>query len=331
MKSSPSIIGNEQNIPGLLGKELRQGLILGVLTFGSVVPLFVDGFTTYEISLAFAYAIAIMGLTILIGLNGQFSIGHGAFIALGGYTTGILTDQGGFNVYTTIPIAGIVCFIVGALFGLVASRLNFIGLTLVTLALGLAIPQFLKSSHLAPWTGGVQGVYLEKPEVPPWTTLNEDQWWYYVTFTFLIFLYWTASNLKNTRSGRAMIAIRENPIAARSMGVNLALYNSITFSISAFYVGIAGALMALLKDFIAPGQFDFSFSISLLIGVIIGGLGSIRGAVFAGFFMQFLPFSSIFKSGWVGGTLLILSVYFLPRGIAHLSNQLLLSFKLKLP
>lgn len=327
MKNSENSL--EPNPKNSWGKEWQHGLIFGLMTLGIVLPLFVEGFTTYQISLAFAYAIALMGLTLLIGFSGQFSIGHGAFVALGGYGSGILMAHGGLDAYLTIPLAGGVCFVVGTLFGWVMLRLNFVGLTLVTLALGLAVPQLLKSRHLESWTGGVQGIYLEKPAVPAWATLTDDQWWYYVTLGFLVLLYWMASNLKATRSGRAMMALRENPIAAKAMGIHRAFYNSVTFGISAFYVGIAGALMALLKDFIAPGQFDISFSISLIIGVVLGGIGSMGGAVFAGFLMQFLPFSSIFKSGWVGGVLLIVCVYFFPRGIAQVSAQLLAYLKSK--
>ncbi len=318
-----------QRTLGISDKLWRHGIVWGLIAIAIVIPFSVEAYQTYQYTMALAYAIAIMGLGLLTGINGQFSIGHGAFIALGGYTAGVMINQWGISSYLTIPAAGVICFVAGTLFGITTLRLNFVGLTLTTLALALATPQLLKSRHFEKWTGGVQGIYLDRPEISAWIPLSKDQLWYFITFALLLILYRVASNLVKSRSGRALIAIRDYSIAASSMGINTNLYKSLTFGISALYTGIAGAVMAILQDFIAPGQFDFSFSISLIIGLVIGGLGSIPGAVFGGIFLQVFPLGSILKSGYIGGGILILAVYFMPKGAAHLASQIISHLKSK--
>src|SRR6266702_3526636 len=162
----------------------------------------------------------------------------------------------------------------GFLFGLPALRLEGIYLALATFALAVAIPQLLKSTPLEPWTGGVQGVVIVKPDAPFGLPINSDQWLYFFTVAVAIVLYVCAINLVRSRTGRAIIAIRENPIAASAMGVNVSLYKSLTFGVSALYTGIAGALGAIAVQFVAPDSFTFFLSIALFVGLIVGGVGS---------------------------------------------------------
>ena len=223
------------------------------------LPFILEDFTLFQFTLAGIYAIAILGLNLLTGINGQFSLGHGAFYALGAYCAAIMITQWDISVYFTIPVAGSVCFVAGFLFGLPALRLEGLYLALATFALAVATPQILKYSHLEHWTGGVQGIDLLKPQAPWSLPLSVDQWWYLVTLIVLLALIWFANNLINSRSGRALMAIRDHAIAARAMGINSALYKSMAFGISACYTGIAGALGAIVIEFVAPDSFTFFF------------------------------------------------------------------------
>lgn len=290
------------------------------LAVALALPFFASGFLTFQFTLVAIYAIAILGLNILTGFNGQFSLGHSAFYALGAYVAAIMMDRWEVTPYLTIPVAGLVCLGAGFLFGLPALRLEGLYLALATFALGVATPQILKSSHLEEWTGGVQGINLLKSDAPFGLPLDVDQWWYFVTLLILLVLFWAAHNLVNSRTGRAMKAIRDNPIAARAMGVNTAMYKSMTFGVSALYTGIAGALSAIVVEYVAPDSFTFSLSILFLIGLVIGGLGSIPGAIIGGMFILFVPnFAEEFSKGLSGamfGVFLILVIYIMPSGAA---------------
>ncbi|PHQ71915.1 MAG: branched-chain amino acid ABC transporter permease [Sneathiella sp.] len=308
-------------------------VILGVL-----FPFFIDGYTSFQMTLTIIYAIAILGLNLLTGFNGQFSLGHSAFYAIGAYTAAILVYHLDFPVYVTIPIGGVVCFVAGFLFGLPALRLNGLYLALATFALAVAVPQILKSSHLEGLTGGVQGLDIFRPDVPEVLVntfaMTMDQWWYLISFGIMLLLFWAAWNLINSRSGRAMMAIRDNPIAAQSMGINTSLYKSLTFGVSAFYTGIAGALAAIVIEFVAPDSFTFQLSILLFIGLVVGGTGSIWGAIFGGLFILMVPnIAEEVSTGLsyaVFGVILILVIYVMPSGIVGLVDILKVRLKKKL-
>jgi len=277
-------------------------------------------YRVFQLTLVLAYAIALLGLNMLTGYNGQISLGHGAFYAIGAYTAAILMDKLGLPYWATIPIAGAVCFIVGFLFGLPALRLEGLYLALATFALGVAMPQILKHEALAHWTGGSQGVVIVKPEAPEWTGLSQDQWLYFFTLAWVVVFFVVAWNLLRGRIGRAMVAIRDQPIAAQAMGVNTSLVKSLTFGVSALYTGAAGALGAIAVQFVAPDSFSIFLSITLLVGVVIGGLASISGAFFGAVFIQFIPniADHISKAApWaIYGVFLIAFMYAMPTGVA---------------
>jgi branched-chain amino acid transport system permease protein len=298
---------------------LAAGIVLVVL-----LPFVAKNFFIFQLTLALIYAIAILGLNLLTGFNGQFSLGHSAFYAIGAYTAAILMDQADVAYYWTLPIAGLVCLITGFLFGLPALRLEGVYLALATFALAVAIPQLLKSTPLEPWTGGVQGVVIIKPDAPFGLPLNSDQWLYFFTVAVAIVLYVCAINLVRSRTGRAIIAIRENPVAASAMGVHVSLYKSLTFGVSALYTGIAGALGAIAVQFVAPDSFTFFLSIALFVGLIVGGVGSIAGTLVGGLFVLFVPniAEEVSKglAGAVYGVILILVIYVMPSGAAGLAR-----------
>jgi branched-chain amino acid transport system permease protein len=296
----------------------RRAAVLASVAVACVMPFLLSNFRVFQFTQVLIYAIALLGLNMLTGFNGQISLGHGAFYGLGAYTTAIMIDRWSVAYGWTIPVAGLVCLVIGFLFGIPALRLEGLYLALATFALALAIPQILK--YFEHWTGGSQGIVLSKPDAPFGLKLSPDQWLYFVTLGVLVVLFVLAANLLARRTGRAIVAIRDNPIAAQAMGINNALYKSLTFGVSAAYTGVAGALSALAIAFVAPDAFDVFLSITFLVGIVIGGLASISGAIFGALFIQFVPnwAQDISKAApWaIYGMFLIFFMYAMPRGIA---------------
>jgi branched-chain amino acid transport system permease protein len=316
-----------ENVQSKYGKspEYRDKSVLGwriagllaLLGVACLLPLVLSSYRLFQFSLAYVYAIALFGLNLLTGYNGQISLGHGAFYAIGGYTAAIMTTHFGVSYLWTIPAAGLVCLVIGFLFGIPALRLEGLYLALATFALAIATPQILK--YFEHWTGGVQGIVLSEPQAPFGLPLTKDLWLYYLTLAILLILLLIGWNLLRGRVGRAIIAIRDNHIAAESMGINLPLYKSLTFGFSAMYTGMAGALGAIVVQYVAPDSFNSLLSISFLTGVVIGGLASISGAIFGAFFIQFVPnYTQAISDAapWaIYGSFLIIFMYTMPTGI----------------
>ena len=298
----------------------RHLLIAAAIVVALVIPFVLKSFFVFQLTLVMVYGLAILGLNLLTGFNGQFSLGHSAFYGIGAYTAAILMEQLDLAYYWTLPCAGAVCFVVGFLFGLPALRLQGLYLALATFALATAMPQILKFQPLEPLTGGVQGIVILKPDPPPGVPLDADQWLYFFTLAVLLILFAGASNLVKSRTGRAIMAIRDHPIAAATMGINTALYKTLTFGVSAFYTGVAGALGAIAIQFVAPDSFTFLLSVSLLVGLVVGGVGSIPGSLFGGVFVLFVPnIAERVSTGLAGaiyGVILLLVIYVMPSGAA---------------
>jgi branched-chain amino acid transport system permease protein len=299
----------------------RQLIAIAALVVAACfVPFLLSNYHIFQVTLALAYSIALLGLNMLTGYNGQISLGHGAFYALGAYVTAILMAKFGVAYWLTIPVAGFVCLIVGFLFGLPALRLEGLYLALATFALAVATPQLLKYKHLEEWTGGVQGIVITKPDPPFGLPINEDQWLYFFTLAITLVMFVLAWNLLRGRIGRAIVAIRDHSIAAETMGINTALYKSLTFGVSALFTGIAGALGAIAVQFVAPDSFTVFLSISFLVGIVVGGLASISGAFYGALFIQFVPniADQISKAApWaIYGVFLIAFMYMMPTGVS---------------
>jgi len=307
---------------------IGSALLLLVLL---VLPFLVKNYRVFQFNLVLVYAIAILGLNILTGFNGQFSLGHGAFYAFGAYTTAILMDKVGVPYWATLPVAFVVCFLFGFLVGFPALRLAGHFLALATFALALAVPQLLKYKKIEGYTGGVQGIVLTKPE-PPFSfsfldqPFSADRWLYFFTLAVAALMFLMAWNLVRGRVGRALIAVRDHPIAATAMGINLPVFKSMTFGVSAGITGVAGALGAVVVAFVSPDSFTVNLSIFLLVGVVVGGLASIPGAIFGGIFIQFVPniADEISKSApaAIYGLVLIGFMYLLPMGVMGGINKL---------
>src|SRR5438105_11359327 len=306
------------------------GLVV-VLAIACALPFMMSGFRVFQFTQVYIYAIALLGLNILTGYNGQISLGHGAFYAIGAYTAAMLMDLAGFPYWATIPIAGAVCLVAGFLFGLPALRLEGLYLALATFALGVSMPQLLKYHLLEKWTGGVQGIVIAKPDAPAFLSargiaLNQDQWLYFFVLAVAVVMFVLGWNLLRGRVGRALVAIRDHHTAAEVMGINTALYKSLAFGVSAMYTGVAGALGAIAVQFVAPDSFNIFLSITFLVGIVVGGLASIPGALYGALFIQFVPniADEVSKAApWaLFGIFMIIFIYLMPTGVAGAATLL---------
>src|SRR5580693_1029776 len=322
---------------------LGFGTSLAMLALLIIVPLFVKNFIIFQLTMLLIYGLAVLALNILTGGSGQFSLGQSAFYAVGAYTSAILMEHAGINYALTLPIAGIICFAFGFLFGLPALRLSGVYLALATFALATAMPQLLKLGYFETWTGGVQGLVVTKPDPPEAVQsmlslvhlkMSQDMWLYYFTLILTIAIYIFSVNLLKSRSGRAFMAIRDNEIAASAMGIDVALYKTLAFGVSAAITGIAGGLGAIAVQFVAPDGYTITLAISLFLGMVVGGVGWLPGSIVGSAFIIFVPniAEGISKglSGAVFGVLLFLVIFLVPHGarqVAMAAQDMIGKFK----
>ncbi|HYZ32839.1 MAG TPA: branched-chain amino acid ABC transporter permease [Crenalkalicoccus sp.] len=301
---------------------LGAAAILGL----AVLPLLlVSGYQLFQITLALIYAIAILGVNIVTGYNGQISLGHGAFYAVGAYVTAILMGDLEWSYWPTLPIAAVVCGLLGYGIGFPALRLGGLYLALTTFSLAVAVPQLLKYKAIEDWTGGVQGLLISKPEPPEWLGLSADEFLYVIVALATIVIFLLARNLVQSRIGRALRAIRDQPTAAEAMGMDLAQLKTRAFAVSAMVTGIAGSLSAIAIEFVAPDSFSLTLSVTLFVGMVVGGVASIIGPLFGGLFVVFVPnfAESVSKAapGVIYGIILIAILFVMPSGVAGLLRR----------
>ena len=264
------------------------------------------------------FFIAILALNIVTGYTGQISIGHGAFMAVGGYTTAILTHNHGWNDLATLPAAALVGFGVGVVVGLPALRFHGVYLALTTFAVALAVPQIAK--NYPSFTGGTEGLALPN---------HTGMWLYRTTWVVAGFVFVLAWVLLRGRTGRAFRSVRDSEIAAASSGVTLALYKTLAFGISAAFAAVAGSLYVLVNNFVNPDVFGLTLSLYILIGAVVGGLGSLWGVLVGAAFIQLLPIgltdahvSSSQSVPVIFGAVVIAVMALLPLGAANVLRLL---------
>ena len=304
-------------------------IVIGLASVAfAIAPVFLfEGFHLFQLTMAVIAALAVLGLNLVTGFSGQISLGHGAFYAIGAYTTVLLIEHAGWSFWPTLPVSAAVCALVGFGVGFPALRLGGLYLALVTFSLAVAVPQILKHKSIEHWTGGVQGLFIIKPEPPAWlpVQLSADQWMYLVALTIAAVMFWLAWNLIHSRIGRALMATRDNPTAAEAMGMDIAMLKTRAFAVSAMVTGIAGSLSAAVVEFVAPDSFGFFVSITFFVGMVVGGVSSILGSIFGGLFVVFVPniAETISRAapGVIYGVILIAFLFLLPDGVAGLVRR----------
>ena len=262
----------------------------------ALLPIPLTEFRTVQLATVGAYFIAILGLDVLTGHSGQISLGHGAFMAVGAYTTAILMANHGLRDLWTIPIAAAVAGGIGLLAGVPALRLSGLYLALATFGIAIALPTVLKKfDH---FTGGSTGITLfGKPTQTGHGVgvkilgkqLTNNEWLYALTWTVAVFLFFVAWWLLSSRFGRSLRAVRDSELAAVASGVNRSAYKVAAFGVSAAYAGVAGSLLAINVAYVSPDTFPIQLSLYLLVGAVVGFFGSIWGAILGALLIQFLP------------------------------------------
>lgn len=300
------------------------GIVVSVLA--TSLTWIATDFRLFQLATVATWAVAMLGLNMLTGYNGQISIGHGAFMGIGAYTVAIAVRDFGMSYPLALLLGFLLSFVFGALIGIPALRLPGTSLALITLALALAFPQVLRKYDTV--TGGVQGIGTSGSRqfnAPDWTNLTNDQFRYLFLVVLTILMFFIGWNLVRGRWGLAMMSIRDNPVSAASMGVNLPSTKVTTFAVSAGYAGMGGAMQAMLFNFVSPESVSFLISISLLTGIVIGGLGTVAGAVIGGLFVVYMPNYAVEISdaapGVVYGVIIVLVMLLAPGGVMGLVRR----------
>jgi branched-chain amino acid transport system permease protein len=301
-------------------QRLTGLVLLAAVLVAAGVPFNSDRVVNGQLTLVLVYAIAGLGLNLLVGYSGQISLGHGAFFAIGAYTAAILIVKAHVPYLLTVPAAALLTFVLGFAFGVPALRLRGLYLALVTLALAIATPPLIK--RFEGLTGGVQGMSVPQPAVPGWLPVDPDQFLYLLVLSVAVPMFLLAANLTRGVLGRALVSIRDNERAATTMGVDRARVKSRVFAWSAAYAGVAGALFTLTLGFVAPESFNLALSFAFLAAIVIGGLGTVGGALFGALFIEFVPqYAERVNqalTGMIYGATLIAVIYLMPGGIAGL-------------
>ncbi|WP_067835801.1 branched-chain amino acid ABC transporter permease [Nocardia lijiangensis] len=294
-----------------------------LLLIACLAPFQLVPFRTFQLALAMIYAVALLGLNVLVGHTGQISLGHGAFFAVGAYTSAVLMDRWDTPYFATLPIAAAVAFALGFALGIPALRLRGLYLALVTLAIAIFLVPLLKRFESV--TGGSMGLTLTKPAAPVWTGLAEDQWLYFLALLVTVIGFVLVAGLLRSRVGRALHAIRDNEIAAEVMGVRLAFYKTLAFACGAMLAGAAGCVYTWVIGFVSPDSFAVGLSITLLAGLVVGGLGGQWGPLLGGLFVMYVPsFAQDLNQaapGVIFGLLIIAVMYLAPNGLAGLLGR----------
>ena len=319
-----------------LGIGLWVAMVIAGLAVFLFLPHFVSDFHSRYLAQAGAFFIAIIGLNLVTGYTGQISLGHGALMAIGGYTTALLVVHEHWRDVWTIPLAGVAAGIVGFVVGLPALRLSGLYLALATFALAVAMPDLIKKfSH---FTGGTNGENFLASAPKQVTglggitifghTMTQNHFLYYLTWSIGIVGFALAWLLVRGRGGRTFRSVRDSEVAAASSGVNLAVTKTIAFALSGVYAGVGGALYVIQAEIVDPLSFTVSVSIVILVGAVVGGLGSLWGLVLGALFVEYLPTLSTHVStrpgapDFVYGAAIIVVMILLPTGAGGLIQRL---------
>ncbi|MFC9968650.1 branched-chain amino acid ABC transporter permease [Nocardia ignorata] len=309
--------------PGIRVPRLPLVCTVAVLLLACAAPFQLVPFHTFQLAMAMIYAVTLLGLNLLVGHTGQISLGHGAFFAIGAYTAAIAMHRWDTPYSATILLAAVITFVLGFALGIPALRLRGLYLALVTLSIAIFLVPLLK--RFDGLTGGSMGLGVDKPVPPAWTGLAEDQWLYFLALAVTVLSFVLVAGMLRSKVGRALHAVRDNETAAEVLGVNLAHYKTLAFAWSALLAGVAGCVYTWVIAFVSPDSFALTLSITLLAGLVVGGLGTTWGPVLGGLFVLFVP--SLAQDvnqaapGVIFGLLIIAVMYLAPQGLAGLATR----------
>lgn len=298
--------------------KFRVPLWIVVIALLAVLPLFgVSRVAMRNLIMILLYSMLGMGLNVLLGYTGQVSLGHAGFYGIGAYTCAILTTNYGWSFWTAAILGAVLAALVGLLLGLPTLRLSGTYLTIVTLGFGEVVVMVLKQ-----WESVTNGNYgirdIPKPSLFGWemNLSNGGFYWLILGFTLLTVL--VCYNIRNSKSGRAFLAIKGDELAATMMGIRTTRYKILAFVVSAFITGLAGSFYSVINNgYIEPTNFVFNVSVTILSVVIIGGMGTTRGMFFGAALLMMFPQIFRFLNQWryvVYGLLLVLMMQFRPQG-----------------
>jgi len=303
-----------------------------------MIPLFTGGYLTYILNIILINIIVTVGLNILMGCAGQVSLGHAAFFAIGAYSSVILNVQAGFPFWIALILSGVITTGAGLIVGIPALRLKGLYLAIATMSFAFIIEEIIV--RWRDLTQGLDGLSVPDPTFGPWT-LDTEQEKYWLILVITLILLSAGKNILRSNIGRAFVAIKDNDVAAETMGISLTKFKIMAFGVSAFYTGIGGSLLAYLVGFISPENFNIMVSIGFIVMVIVGGPGSILGSILGAIFITFLPEGiRIFKDyfpqevvaaaglqGIVYGAVMVGFVMFEPQGLNGIWIRLKLSWR----
>ncbi|MGY2084026.1 branched-chain amino acid ABC transporter permease [Blastococcus sp. SYSU DS0539] len=311
---------------------LRYAVFAAVVVVAVLIPLNSPPYVNFDLSMVMIYAVVGMGLNLLTGFNGQISLGHSAFFATGAYVGAVLIQEG-WHYLAVLPVAIVATFVLGYLFGMPALRLQGLQLALVTLALAIVTPAAIK--RLDGITQGQEGINVFTAQPPEWTGLARDQWVYLLCLVAVVAAWILTRRLSTGRIGRSLVAVRDHETVARTLGVRSSRTKTTVFAISAAYTGVGGVLYVYAVQFVGPDSFGLVMAIAFISLIVVGGLGTLGGAVLGAFFITYVPEWTAdvnqAAAGLVYGLSLILFMFVMPFGIAGLARAVLRPFVDRLP
>ncbi len=302
---------------------MRTVWTMGFVAAAALSFVFPD-FMVFRFTQAAIWALALLGLVVLCGVSGQFSFAQAALFGMGAYSAALIVNHTALPVYAGLLIAPLVGYTAGYGLGRVAGRHDIWTQALIGYALAVAFPQLLRWPPIAPWTGGVSGLYLDLPAAP-FTGLSADRWLFLLSLALLAGGAWLVANILRTRSGRALIAARDHDLAAAAQGIDVVAVRAIAAGLAGSCLALAGSLSAMQYGYVGPTAYNFALSVQMLFGLVVGGMTSIAGAVIGGVMLEFLPdlVAGLGKglSALLYAVLLIAAMVAMPTGIAGLLRR----------
>lgn len=311
---------------------MRTVWTMGFVAAAALSFCFPD-FIVFRFTQATIWAIALLGLVILCGVSGQFSFAQAALFGIGGYCAAVVGSHTPLSVYWGLPFALLTGYGAGWGLGRIAGGHSLWTQALVTYAFAIAFPQLLRWRLVERWTGGVQGLYLDFP--PPPLDLSNDRWNFLMALALLGAGVWLAKNLIASRSGRALMAARDDDLAAAAQGIPVVGVRATAAGIAGAYIALAGCLSAYQFGYVGPTGYNFTLSVQMLFGLVIGGMHAPAGAIVGGLFLQFFPdlTAGLGKglSALLYAVLLIAAIVAMPEGIVGAVRRLTRRLRLSSP